>query len=172
MRAGCDGADRVVHPVGPDGGNEPRAAHGRSLAPAERERPMPPRDGDLSQAELEVLSALWDHGPATVREVMNHLHAAGRRIAYTTVLTFLTRLEQKGFATSDKSGLAYVYTPKVSRDRISKSRLKSVLETFYNGAPGALVLQLVREQRLSSEEIAELQQLIEKLDDGSAGGKR
>ena len=55
---------------------------------------MGQRDYELGEAELQVLRALWDGGPATVREVLNHLHTQGRRVAYTTVLTFLTRLEQ------------------------------------------------------------------------------
>ena len=59
---------------------------------------MPPRDSDLGHAELEVLRALWDLGPVTVREVLAHLHETGRKLAYTTVLTFLTRLEQMGFS--------------------------------------------------------------------------
>jgi predicted transcriptional regulator len=125
---------------------------------------MPPREADLGQAELEVLRALWDAGSLTVRQVMNRLHGQGRRVAYTTVLTFLTRLEQKGFVKSDKSGLAYVYRARITRERVSKSRLRAVLETFYDGAAGALVLQLVREERLSSEEIAQLQELVEALD--------
>ena len=55
---------------------------------------MPPLESDLGTAELEVLRTLWDEGPCTVREAMNRLHARGRTVAYTTVLTFLTRLEQ------------------------------------------------------------------------------
>ncbi len=129
----------------------------------------PLRESDLGAAELQVLQTLWEQGPATVREVMNHLHARGRRVAYTTVLTFLSRLEQKGFVTSDKSGLAYVYRPKVSQERISRSRLSDILETFYGGAAGSLVLQLVREEKLSAGEIAELQRLIDQLD---AKGRR
>ena len=97
---------------------------------------MPPGDSDLGTAELEVLKALWDDGPAPVRQVLNHLHARGRRLAYTTVLTVLTRLEQKGFVTSDKSGMAYVYRPTVSRTRITRSRLKSLIEQLYDGAAG------------------------------------
>ncbi|MHC4990729.1 MAG: BlaI/MecI/CopY family transcriptional regulator [Planctomycetota bacterium] len=128
---------------------------------------MPPRLGDLGEAELEVLGTLWDLGPSTVREVMNSLHSAGRRLAYTTVLTVLSRLEQKRFVKSDKSGLAYVYRPRISRDRVSTSRLNAVLETFYGGAAGPLVLQLVREKKLSADEIAELQRLIEELDPDS-----
>ncbi|MCP3903011.1 MAG: BlaI/MecI/CopY family transcriptional regulator [Planctomycetes bacterium] len=125
---------------------------------------MPPHESDLGTAELEVLRTLWDHGPATVREVMNQLHEAGRKVAYTTVLTFLTRLEQKGFVRSDKSGLAYVYRPKVTREKVSSSRLKSLIRELYDGAAAPLILQLVREERLSSDEVAELQKLIDELD--------
>ena len=84
---------------------------------------MNERDFDLGAAELEVLRVLWDEGPATVRDVLNHLTARGRDLAYTTVQTFLTRLEQKGFVRSNKSDLAFVFRAKVSRDKISRSRL-------------------------------------------------
>lgn len=125
---------------------------------------MTPREADIGEAELEVLQTLWEHGPATVREVMNKLHEHGRQLAYTTVLTFLTRLEQKGCVTSDKSDLAYVYRPKVTRDKVSRTRLDAVLDSFYDGSPGPLVLQLIREGKFTSDEIAELQDVIDALD--------
>ncbi len=127
---------------------------------------MAPREAELGMAELEVLKTLWDHGPATVRQVLNHVHAQGRNLAYTTVLTYLTRLEQKGYVRSDKSGLAYVYRPKVSRAKVTKSRLRSLIEELYDGAAGPLVLQLMREheQKLSTAEITELQKLINQMD--------
>ena len=119
---------------------------------------------DLSPAELEVLKTLWEESPATVRQVMNCLHERGRKLAYTTVLTFLTRLEQKGFVRSDKSELAYLYRPQVSRERVSKSRLQSLLHELYDGAAAPLVLQLVREESFTKEEIAQLQTLIDQVD--------
>lgn len=125
---------------------------------------MAPREADLGTAELEVLKTLWDHGPSTVREVMNRLHERGRQVAYTTVLTFLTRLEQKGFVGSDRSAVAYVYRPRVTREKVSRSRLRSLLEDLYDGAAAPLVLQLVRDERFTPEEIIELQQLIDSLD--------
>ncbi len=127
---------------------------------------MAPREAELGMAELEVLKTLWDHGPAPVRQVLNHLHAQGRKLAYTTVLTYLTRLEQKGYVRSDKSGLAYVYRSKVSRAKVTKSRLRSLIEELYDGAAGPLVLQLMREheQKLSTAEITELQKLITQMD--------
>lgn len=130
---------------------------------------MSDRQYDMGSAELEVLKALWDGGSATVRQVMNHLHERGRRVAYTTVLTFLTRLEQKGFVSSDKSGLAYVYRATLTRDRVSRTRLRTLLEQLYDGAAGPLVLQLMRTERFSAREIEELQKLITRLD---ARGKR
>jgi predicted transcriptional regulator len=124
---------------------------------------MPP-DGDLSDGELEVLSALWDLGPAPVRAVMNRLHQRDRRLAYTTVLTFLNRLEQKGYVRSDRSGMAYVYRPAVTRARVRRSRLRVLLEQLYDGAAGALALQLVEQGSLTDAEIAQLQKRIEELD--------
>ena len=125
---------------------------------------MPAPEYDLGPAELEVLKILWDEGPAPVRTVMNALHARGRKIAYTTVQTMLTRLEQKQFVRSDKRGLAFVYKASISREKISRSRLKTLLEQLYDGAAGPLVLQLVKTERLAPDELAQLQQLIEKLD--------
>ena len=95
---------------------------------------------------------------------MNHLHGRDRKLAYTTVLTFLSRLEQKGFVHSDRSEVAYVYKPRVTRENVSRSRLEHLLHELYDGAAGPLVLQLVQEQSFSREEIATLQKLIDRLD--------
>lgn len=119
---------------------------------------------DLGSSELEVLKVLWDEAPCTVREVLNHMHQRGRHVAYTTVQTLLTRLEQKQFVRSDKSDLAHVFRARVSRDRVTKSRLKTLVDQFYDGAAGPLVLQLVRSERLKPEELEQLQALIEGLD--------
>ena len=100
---------------------------------------MADRQYDLGEAELGVLKALWDEGPATVRKVLEHLHRRGRRVAYTTVQTLLTRLEQKRYVTSNKSGLAYVYRARVTRERVTRSRLRTLLAQLYDGAAGPLV---------------------------------
>ncbi len=125
---------------------------------------MAERQYDLGEAELEVLKALWDHGPSTVRDVLNQLHEQGRKPAYTTVLTFLSRLEQKGFVVSDKSNFAYVYRSAVSRDRVTRSRLRELVHHFFDGASGRLALQLVRTAKFTPEEVAELQRLIDQLE--------
>ncbi len=127
---------------------------------------------DLGEAELEVLKTLWDHGAMAVRDVLAHLHNQGRHVAYTTVQTLLTRLEQKGYVRSNKSELAYVYRAKLTRDRVTKSRLKTLLSQLYDGAAAPLVLQLIRDERFTKAEVAELQGLIDRLDSKGKKPKR
>jgi predicted transcriptional regulator len=122
------------------------------------------REYELGEAELVVLRVLWEGGAQTVREVMTRLHERGRKVAYTTVLTFLTRLEQKGYVSSNKEDTAYVYRSKVTRESVTRSRVRALLEQLYDGAAGPMVLQLIENERLSSDEIAKLRKLIDDLD--------
>jgi len=129
----------------------------------------------IGAAELDVLNVLWDEGPLPVREVMVHLHRRGRSVAYTTVLTFLSRLEQKGHVASDRSGVAYVYRAAIGRERIRRSRLRSLIKQLYDGSAHPLVLQLIEHEKFTPEEIGELQALVNRLDAEtrqSAGGKK
>lgn len=132
---------------------------------------MAERQYDLGNAELQILKTLWESGPVTVRDVLTTLHTQGRRVAYTTVQTLLTRLEQKGYVTSNKSDLAYVYRAKLTRDRVTRSRLKTLVRQLYDGAAGPLVLQLIKSEQFTSDEIEQLQHLIDRLDSDAAGPK-
>jgi predicted transcriptional regulator len=95
-------------------------------------------------------------------------------VAYTTVLTFLTRLEQKGYVRADKSDLAYVYRAAVTRNQVTRSRLRSVIDSLFDGEAAPLVLQLMKTERFSAQELAELQKHIDQMEAriegrGSAG---
>lgn len=127
---------------------------------------MPTRSYELGSAELEVLKVLWERGPSTVRDVLERLHARNRRVAYTTVLTVLTRLDQKGMVASDRSEHAYVYRAKVSREKLTLARVRAMVRDLYDGAAAPLVLQLMQNERLSAGEIAELRKMIDELDAG------
>lgn len=129
---------------------------------------MSKRQNDLGPGEFEVLRVLWDLGPANVRAVMEALHDRGREVAYTTVQTMLTRLEQKHFVESNKSGTAFVYSAVISKEHLTENRLKQLLEQLYDGAAGPLVLHLVKHERLERHEIEELHQLIDRLDNGAS----
>ncbi len=124
---------------------------------------MAKRSAQPGGAELEVLHALWELGPTTVRGVLEHLQQRGRNIAYTTVLTFLTRLEQKGKVVADKRGQAYIYKAKVSRKRVAKERINSIVDQLFDGAPGPLVLQLMESQQFTPEDIEQFRAIIDRL---------
>ncbi len=119
---------------------------------------------ELGEAELAVMRLLWDESPLTVRDVMNRLHDRGRKVAYTTVLTFLTRLEQKGMVASDKRDTAYVYRAKVSRQSVTTSRIRALVDQLYDGAAAPVLLHLMENERFTAGEIAQLRQLIDDLD--------
>lgn len=127
---------------------------------------MPARTYDLGSAELEVLKVLWERGPSTVRDVLERLHARNRRVAYTTVLTVLTRLDQKGMVASDRSEHAYVYRARVTREKVTLARVRAMVRDLYDGAAAPLVLQLMQNEKLSPGEIAELRKMIDELDAG------
>lgn len=131
-----------------------------------------PTEADLGAAELEVLKVLWEHGPSSVRDVLRRLHERGRNVAYTTVLTFLTRLEQKGYVASDKSGMAYVYKAKTPRDRVVSQRVKTLVSQLFDGAAAPMVLHLMQHEKFSSEELKELQRLIDELAAKTEGKRR
>lgn len=123
---------------------------------------MPPRS-PVSDAELEVLKVLWDERTATVRGVVAALDRQRRKLAYNTVLTLLTRLREKGYVTADTRGTAHVFRPIVSRDELLGFSLATLADRVCDGTASPLVHALVRTQRFSAEEIAQLRELLDNL---------
>jgi predicted transcriptional regulator len=116
----------------------------------------------IGEIELEILKVLWEHGPATVRDVHGRLR--GRRRAYNTVLTHLQRLEVKGFVVSDKSEVAHVFRAAVSRDRLLRHRLKDLADELCDGTATPLVLALVEGQQFNPEELRRFRRLLDGLE--------
>lgn len=125
---------------------------------------MARKRGELSEAEQEVLKTLWELGSGTVREIHEALERDGRRRAYTTVLTFLCRLEAKGYAASDKAGLAHVYRPTVSRETLLARRLTRLVDDVCEGTAAPVVHALVRGRKFSKDDIAQFRQLLDELE--------
>ena len=113
----------------------------------------------LSEAEMEVLKALWSEGPATVRRINELL--ADRGWAYTTVLTLLRRLVVKGYATSEASGVAHVFRAAVTREEVLERRLKDTADELCDGSAVPLVLALVQGHKFSTGELARLRRLLD-----------
>jgi predicted transcriptional regulator len=90
--------------------------------------------GLLGPLESEVMETVWDLGETTVRDV--HAELAPRRdLAYTTVMTTMTRLAAKGLLHRDTSGLAHRYRPTVSRDDYARSTVTSVVDWLLDSFP-------------------------------------
>jgi predicted transcriptional regulator len=119
---------------------------------------------ELSETELEILKSLWEHGPATVREVHERLAGVGRQWAYTTVLTFLMRLEAKGYAASTRAGAANVFRAVVDREMLLKQRLGHLARDLCDGMATPLVKALVQGQKFSADEIDQFRRLLDELE--------
>ena len=128
---------------------------------------MARRREELSETEQEVLKTLWELGEGTVREVCEALNRNGPQRAYTTVLTFLVRLETKGYAASNKTELAHVFRPIVSRDGLLTQRLTRLVDDVCEGTAAPVVQALVRGKQLSTDDIAHLRRLLDELEDAS-----
>ncbi|HSZ20574.1 MAG TPA: BlaI/MecI/CopY family transcriptional regulator [Candidatus Acidoferrum sp.] len=96
---------------------------------------------DLAPLELECLSVLWPMGQGTVRDICRAL-AASRPRAYTTVMTIMDRLEQKGIVARRKVGRAYLYEARLSADEARGKAVEKIVEGFFDGSPDALAAHL------------------------------
>ena len=106
--------------------------------------------------ELEILKVLWDRGPSTVKEVHQQQFQA-QDVAYNTVQTLLRLMTTKGLVRYHLDGRTFVYTACFSRDE-STARF---LDDVFDGAASEMVLSLLRSERLSDDELAQMQAMID-----------
>ena len=114
--------------------------------------------GAFTRRELDVMTVLWDLETATVSEVRTKLKD---KLAYTTVLTVLRILEQKGYVKHEEDGRAHRYVPLIKRESAGTSALKRLVDTVFKGSPELLMTQLVSEHNLSQAELKRLRKLLE-----------
>ncbi|MGZ3497682.1 MAG: BlaI/MecI/CopY family transcriptional regulator [Vulcanimicrobiaceae bacterium] len=117
------------------------------------------KSATLTEAELRLMEVLWQKGRATVADVTSALPPPP--IAYSTVLTTMRILEQKGYVDHQEDGRAYVYRPIVAREDAAKSAVGQLLSKFFKNNSGELALRLVADERPSDEELRRLKALIE-----------
>jgi predicted transcriptional regulator len=113
----------------------------------------------ITDAELKLMNILWKNGSGTVTEVKNEL-PSDNPLAYSTVLTFMRILEQKGFVKHDKRGRAFVYHPIVDRGKATKNVIDYVVNRFFNDSPGQLALNVIGNEKISAGDLKELKKLI------------
>lgn len=122
-----------------------------------------PNSMNPTDAELEILQVLWQHGACTVRDVHEVLHARDGT-GYTTALKMLQVMHDKGLVTRDESQRAHVYQAAVSKERTQKRFLSDLLQRVFDGSPSRLVLQALGDHKASREELREIRSLLNRLD--------
>lgn len=118
------------------------------------------RSPTLTDAELRLMEVLWAKGSATVAEVVGALRPRPA-LAYSTVLTTLRILEQKGYVRHVKAGRAFVYHSVVDCSQARRRAVGHLLKRFFRDSPEQLVLNLLENERLDPLELKRLRKLIE-----------
>lgn len=121
---------------------------------ATRKNSVPP-----TRAELRILQALWDLGPATVEEIIHHPSFSSPP-NYKTTQTILRIMEEKGLARHTSRGRVFVFEARVSRERVSRLSVRTLLDQNFEGSPAKLLVNLLEAGPVDESELAELEALI------------
>lgn len=116
----------------------------------------------LSKGEMEVARVLWELGRGTVREV-HGAFPASRGIDFTTVQTYLRRLEAKGYVAGKLEGRTRIYSPRVQPRKVIGQTIDELVERLFGGETMPLVRHLVEDRDISATDLAELRKLIDRL---------
>jgi len=111
--------------------------------------------------ELDALKVLWDRREATVRDVADAMNSRGADLAYTTVLSLLQVMEQKGLVSHRRDGKAYVYLPLIERDSTFRQIAGGFLERVFDGAVDEYLVHVLESRPLKAQELDELQAMID-----------
>jgi len=129
---------------------------------------MKPAKPTLTGQELEIMKVIWRLGPATVRQVYEDL-LERRKIAYTTVMTMMNILENKGFLKKKQGEKAFVYASSKPQGQVLGAMVREFVDRVFNGAAEPLVVHLVEDEHLTTEELDEIRRTIR---DGGGKGRK
>jgi BlaI family penicillinase repressor len=117
----------------------------------------------LTNAELEIMHVVWELDGATVREVHESLNQR-RTLAYTTVMTMMNILDEKGHLTRHKQGRAYRYEPVRPKSQVISGMVDDFVGKVFEGSARPLVLGLVKDRKLSEKDLKEIARLIKEME--------
>jgi predicted transcriptional regulator len=118
----------------------------------------------LTPQELAIMKIVWKLESATVRDVYEHLRTK-RTLAYTTVLTMMKVLEQKGYVKKTRTDRAFVYRSSKPRAMVIGGMVREFVDRVFDGASRPMLLHLVREARLTAKERKALLRAIEEVEE-------
>jgi predicted transcriptional regulator len=116
---------------------------------------MRPKSRTLTEQELEIMKVIWELPTATVRDVYETL-LRRRRIAYTTVMTMMNIMEEKGYLKKRAGEKAYVYRPAQPKSKVIRAMVQEFVERVFNGSAQPLLVQLVKDRQLSQRDLEEI----------------
>jgi BlaI family transcriptional regulator, penicillinase repressor len=120
---------------------------------------MSSRKPVLTVQELEIMKIVWRSGASTVRGVYEDL-LDRRKIAYTTVMTMMNILEQKGYLKKTQKDRAYVYQATRPQKQVIRGMVREFVDRVFNGSAEPLLLHLVEDRRLSESDLDEIRRLL------------
>lgn len=118
----------------------------------------------LGETEMEVLNHVWELGSATVAQVRERI-LTSREVAYTTVMTVMKNLADKGYLEFSQKGVAYEYRPARTATEVRGGIAQNLLEKVFDGSALQLVETLVRNEELSESDLTEIKKLIDSLEE-------
>jgi BlaI family transcriptional regulator, penicillinase repressor len=118
----------------------------------------------LTPQELAIMKVIWDLDKATVRDVYETLRKR-RQVAYTTVMTMMKILEDKGYLKKTRVDRAHVYTPARPRQQVVRAMVRDFVERVFDGASGALLLQLAKDGRLTKAERLHIRRIMDGMEE-------
>ena len=120
---------------------------------------MKPTKPRLTDQELKIMKIIWDREQATVRDVYEEL-LSDRRVAYTTVMTMMGILEQKGHLRKSSRGRAYVYRPARPKQQVVGSIVQDFVSKVFDGSARPLLVHLAENQDISEAELEEISRML------------
>lgn len=112
-----------------------------------------------TELELEILKVVWQKEPTTVRQVRDTL-ASVRDLAYTTVMTVMSIMADKGYLKRKKDGRSYVYEAVYREQRASRSMLQDIVDRLFGGSTTAVMQHLLETSDIDDEELKQIRLLI------------
>ena len=123
----------------------------------------------LTEAELRLMDVVWKKTAATVGDVVGALSEEDAPPAYSTVLTTLRILENKGYIRHEKEGRAYLYHPVVDREDARRNVIKYMMSRFFNNSPELLVLNILEHEDLDAGDLDRLREMVAGAEGGPSG---
>ncbi|MBZ5582141.1 MAG: BlaI/MecI/CopY family transcriptional regulator [Acidobacteriia bacterium] len=119
------------------------------------------RSPTLTEQELEIMKVVWERDSTTVRDVYEAL-LERRKVAYTTVMTMMKILEQKGYLKKKLADRAYVYRPAQPKRQVIGDMVREFVNRVFNGSAEPLLVHLVDDHQLSPEDLEEIARIRRK----------